>query len=122
MKPDAVIWRSILSAALEHGDSELEEVAGKKVLQLVPDNDAVYVLLRSAHRSANRWEDALRTAKMMRDQRIKKRPGCSWVEVNGIVNEFVAEASALNISDDVLMVLNGVIGDSKLDTNLIFVG
>ncbi|KAL2532993.1 putative Pentatricopeptide repeat-containing protein [Abeliophyllum distichum] len=122
MKPDAVIWRSILSASLEHGASELAEVAGKKVLQLEPDNDAVYVLLRSAYRSVNRWKDALRTAKTMRDQRIKKTPGCSWIEVNGIVHEFVAEASPLHITDNVLMVLNGVINHSKMDTNLTFSG
>ncbi|KAK4394938.1 Pentatricopeptide repeat-containing protein, chloroplastic/mitochondrial [Sesamum angolense] len=65
MKPDAVIWRSLL----------------------------VYVLLWSVYRSKNRWEDALRVMKMMREQKIKKTPGCSWIEVNGVVHEFLAEAS-----------------------------
>ncbi|XP_022841606.1 pentatricopeptide repeat-containing protein At2g20540-like [Olea europaea var. sylvestris] len=122
MKPDAVIWRSLLSSSLVHRDSDLAELAGKKVLELEPNDDAVYVLLCSAFRSVNRWEDVLRTVKTMRDQRIKKTPGCSWIEVNGIVHEFVAEASPLHISDDVLMVLNGAINHSKLDTNLILIG
>ncbi|KAK6123650.1 hypothetical protein DH2020_042604 [Rehmannia glutinosa] len=91
MKPDAVIWRSLLGACLENGNLELAEVAGKKVLELEPDDDAVYVLLWSIYRSKNRWEDALRVMNMMRDQRIKKTPGCSWIELDGVVHEFLAE-------------------------------
>ncbi|KAL2537101.1 Pentatricopeptide repeat-containing protein [Forsythia ovata] len=86
MKPDVVIWRSILSASLERGASELAEVAGKKVLRLELDNDAVYELLRSAYRSVNRWDDALRTAKTMRDQRIKKTHG-GVLSVTAVVKE-----------------------------------
>ncbi|KAG8378603.1 hypothetical protein BUALT_Bualt07G0002700 [Buddleja alternifolia] len=113
MKPDAVIWRSLLGACLEHGNLELAEVAGKKVLELEPDDDAVYILLWSVYRSKNRWEDALRAMKMMRDQRIKKTPGCSWIEVNGVVLEFLAEAPGHHINDSILIVLNGMIKQSK---------
>ncbi|KAH6832222.1 hypothetical protein C2S53_005571 [Perilla frutescens var. hirtella] len=118
MKPDAVIWRSLLGACLGHENFELAEVAGKKVLELDPDDDAVYVLLFSIYRSKNRWEDALSAMKMMRDQRIKKTPGCSWIEVNGVVHEFLAEASRHCVSDNIVIVLNGVIEHSRLDKDI----
>ncbi|PIN11663.1 hypothetical protein CDL12_15728 [Handroanthus impetiginosus] len=118
MKPDAVIWRSLLGACLGVGNLELAEVAGNKVLELEPDDDAVYILLWSIYRSKNRWEDALRAMKMMRDRRIKKTPGSSWIEVDGVVHEFLAEASMQHVRDDIVIVLDGMIEQSKLDTNL----
>ncbi|KAI3454282.1 hypothetical protein Pfo_010945 [Paulownia fortunei] len=120
MKPDAVIWRSLLGACLGNGNLQLAEVAGKKVLELEPDDDAVYVLLWSIYRTKNRWEDALRAMKMMRDQKIKKTPGCSWIELNGVVHEFLAEASRHHVSHTIVIVLEGMIEQSKLDTNLLF--
>ncbi|KAL7138725.1 hypothetical protein ABFS83_09G002000 [Erythranthe nasuta] len=121
MKPDAIIWRSLLGACLEHGDLGLAEVAGKKVLELEPDDDAVYILLWSIYRSKNRWGEALKAMKTMRDRRIKKTPGCSWIEVNGVVHEFLAESSRHYVRDSIAIVLDGVIEHSKLDTGLFFV-
>ncbi|KAK6123643.1 hypothetical protein DH2020_042612 [Rehmannia glutinosa] len=118
MKPDAVIWRSLLGACLENGNLELAEVAGKKVLELEPDDDAVYVLLWSIYRSKNRWEDALRVMNMMRDQRIKKTPGCSWIELDGVVHEFLAEVLQHHVGDNLVIVLDGMIEHSKLDVNI----
>lgn len=115
MKPDAVIWRSLLVACIEHGNFELAEVAGKKVLELDPEDDAVYVLLFSVYRSKNRWEDAVRAMKMMRDERIKKTPGCSWIEVKGVVHEFLAEASQHYVSDKIATVISEVTQHSRLD-------
>nr|AYM00910.1 pentatricopeptide repeat protein [Salvia miltiorrhiza] len=118
MKPDAVIWKSLLAACLQHGNFELAEVAGKKVLELDPDDDAVYVLLFNMYRSKNRRGDALSAMKMMRDQRIKKTPGCSWIEVNGVAHEFLAESSQHYVSDNVVVALNGVIEHSRSYKNL----
>ncbi|XP_042039708.1 pentatricopeptide repeat-containing protein At2g22410, mitochondrial-like [Salvia splendens] len=118
IKPDAVIWRSLLAACLQHGNFELAEVAGKKVLELDPDDDAVYVLLFSIYRSKNRWDEAVSAMKMMRDQRIKKTPGCSWIEVNGGFHEFLAESSEHYVSDNIGIILNGLIEHSRLYTNL----
>ncbi|KAL0356438.1 UNVERIFIED_CONTAM: Pentatricopeptide repeat-containing protein, mitochondrial [Sesamum radiatum] len=120
MKPDAVIWRSLLGACVGQGNLELAEVAGKKVLELEPDDDAVYVLLWSVYRSKNRWGDALRVMKMMKEQKIKKTPGCSWIEVNGVVHEFLAEGSPYSVSDNIMIVLDAMIEQSKLDSNHLF--
>lgn len=55
---------------------------------------------------------------MMRDRRIKKTPGCSWIEVNGVVHEFLAAASQHYVCDSIVIVLDGVIQQSKLDTDV----
>ncbi|XAR53190.1 hypothetical protein NMG60_11021639 [Bertholletia excelsa] len=90
INPDAVIWRSLLSACLGHRSLNLAEMAARKILEVEPDDDGVYILLWNIYCSENRWEDALKTRKAMRDEKIKKKPGCSWIEVNGCVHEFLS--------------------------------
>lgn len=120
MRADAVIWRSLLSACLGTGDFKLAEMAAKKVIELEPDDDGVYILLWNFYRNSNKWDDASTTMKMMRSQRIKKQPGCSWIELNGIVHEFLAEDSMSNISPDMYIVLETVINELKLDFDNLF--
>ncbi|RVW74512.1 Pentatricopeptide repeat-containing protein, chloroplastic [Vitis vinifera] len=39
IKPDSVIWRSLLSACLVHGNLAMAEMAGKMIIELEPDDD-----------------------------------------------------------------------------------
>ncbi|WOH11505.1 hypothetical protein DCAR_0830992 [Daucus carota subsp. sativus] len=120
MRPDAVIWRSLLSACLGKGELNLAEIAAKKIIELEPESDGVYILLWNIYRNANKWDDASKTIKMMRSQKIKKKPGCSWIELNGIVHEFLAEDSLSSIRPDMYIVLKTIINESKPDTNILF--
>ncbi|KAK3000910.1 hypothetical protein RJ639_021379 [Escallonia herrerae] len=43
---------------------------------------ALYVMLANIYASAGRWEEVATVRKLMRDNGLKKKPGCSWVEVN----------------------------------------
>lgn len=115
MKPDAVIWRSLLSASVMNRNLELAEMAAGKALELEPHDDGVYVLLWNLYNSGNMLEDASRTLKMMRDQRIKKKPGCSWIEINGITREFVAESSRQHVYDGIYRVLDTILKQSNLE-------
>ncbi|XP_069152105.1 pentatricopeptide repeat-containing protein At2g22410, mitochondrial-like [Solanum lycopersicum] len=114
MKPDAVIWRSLLSASVMNRNLELAEMAAGKALELEPHDDGVYVLLWNLYNSGNMLEHASRTVKMMRDQRIKKKPGCSWIEINGILHEFMAEPSRQHVYDGIYRVLDTILKQSKL--------
>lgn len=108
MNPDAVIWRSLLSASSGHRNIDIAEMAGNKILELEPDDDGVYVLLWNLYRSKNRWEEASRVAKLMKVQRIKKTPGCSWVEVDGLVHEFLADGHMKHMDDNIFEFLEGL--------------
>ncbi|KAM3319370.1 pentatricopeptide repeat-containing protein, mitochondrial [Capsicum chacoense] len=115
MKPDAVIWRSLLSASVANRNLELAEMAAGKALELEPHDDGVYVLLWNLYISGNKLEEVSRTVKMMRDQKIKKKPGCSWIEINGILHEYVAETSRQHVYDGIYRVLDTILKQSNLD-------
>ncbi|BAT88761.1 hypothetical protein VIGAN_05236400 [Vigna angularis var. angularis] len=48
-------------------------------------------MLSNMYASASRWEEAANIKRMMRGRGVKKKPGCSWIEIDKKVHVFVAE-------------------------------
>eukprot|EP01018_Ginkgo_biloba_P031232 Gb_01322 [translate_table: standard] len=88
MKPDAVVWRSLLGVCRNHTNIKLGQHVEECLFEADPKNVAHYVLLSNIYAAAGRCDDAEMVRKMMRDRRIKKLPGCSWIEVNYKVHAF----------------------------------
>lgn len=92
--PAPSAWGALLGACVVHRNVELGEIACHNLLGLQPRNDGAYVLLSNLYAKAGRWEDVGRLRKLMRDQGLKKEPGCSSMEVKGVIHEFlVGDAS-----------------------------
>ncbi|KAJ6871989.1 hypothetical protein NC651_031166 [Populus alba x Populus x berolinensis] len=89
--PGAAAWAALLSACRKYGNMELAEKAANQFLQLEPTNAVPYVMLATMYSAARKWEEAARIRKLMRDRGIRKKPGCSWIELNKRVHVFVAE-------------------------------
>ncbi|KAF2311602.1 hypothetical protein GH714_025188 [Hevea brasiliensis] len=99
VQPDVVTWRSLLFACRSHGNIELAELATNKIEELEPRKSEAQILLSHVYASASRWGDVNRVRKCMARQKIQKKPGCSFVEINGLVHEFFAEAESLSQMD-----------------------
>ncbi|XP_019053332.1 PREDICTED: pentatricopeptide repeat-containing protein At2g22410, mitochondrial isoform X2 [Nelumbo nucifera] len=89
MEPDAVVWGALFFACRTHGNVAMGEWAASKLLELDPHDSGIYVLLASMYVEANMWEKAGKVRVMMRERGVEKTPGCSSIEVNGIVYEFI---------------------------------
>ncbi|KAK7388076.1 hypothetical protein VNO78_22881 [Psophocarpus tetragonolobus] len=90
MSPDATVLGALLGACRIHGNLELGEELGKRVIELDPGNSGRYVILGNIYASCGKWEQVARVRKMMDDRGVKKEPGVSIIEMEGVVNEFVA--------------------------------
>ncbi|XP_042486183.1 pentatricopeptide repeat-containing protein At1g08070, chloroplastic-like [Macadamia integrifolia] len=89
MKPDAVLWKSLLGACKTHGNVEIGEFAARHLIELCPDDSSAYVLLSSIYDSAGRLNDAVAMRKMMSDGGVSKEPGFSLIESGGVVHVFL---------------------------------
>lgn len=89
MEADAVVWGALFFACRIHGNVLMGERAASKLLQLDPHDSGIYVLLANMYGEAEMWEEARNVRKMMRQRGVEKTPGCSSIEVNGIVYEFI---------------------------------
>ena len=89
MAADAVVWGALFFACRIHGNVLMGERVASKLLQLDPHDSGIYVLLANMYGEAEMWEEARKVRKMMRQRGVEKTPGCSSIEVNGIVYEFI---------------------------------
>lgn len=94
MKPRASVWGALLSGCRIQNNVDLAEIAVEQLLQLANydrgEEVGAYVQLSNIYLGAQRSEDAIRIRKMIGERGIKKAPGCSMIEVDGKVNEFVS--------------------------------
>lgn len=90
MEPDVLIWGALLSGARMHGDIETCEISLRKLLELEPSNSGAHVLLSNVYAKQGRWGEARHLRNLMEVKGIKKVPGCSLVEIDGVLHEFFA--------------------------------
>ncbi|RVW31298.1 Pentatricopeptide repeat-containing protein, chloroplastic/mitochondrial [Vitis vinifera] len=92
MRPDLVIWRSLLDACCkQNAGVELSEEMASRVLEAEGGVcSGVYVLLSRVYASASRWNDVGMVRKLMTDKGVVKEPGCSSIEIAGVAHEFFA--------------------------------
>ncbi|URE46444.1 PPR repeat [Musa troglodytarum] len=90
MKPNSAVWGALLGACRVHGNLEMAELAAKHLVELQPHDSAAYLLLCSMYANRNKSEEARKMRETIMVKGIKKEPGCSLVEMNGEVHEFVA--------------------------------
>ncbi|KAL5744186.1 hypothetical protein ACOSQ2_027302 [Xanthoceras sorbifolium] len=89
IEPSEVIWQTLLGACRVHGNIELGEFAARKVLSIRPDS-ATYVLLSNTYIESGSFKDGHMLREVMKEQGVRKEPGCSWVSVGGRVHKFYA--------------------------------
>lgn len=89
--PDSVTWAALLGACRTHGNVEVAVKAAHRLHQLEPSNAAPYVILSNIYGTAGRWQEMANVRRLMRDRGLKKKPGCSWIELNRKTHVFVAE-------------------------------
>ncbi|PIA31374.1 hypothetical protein AQUCO_05000042v1 [Aquilegia coerulea] len=86
--PDAMVWRTLLSACTVHKNVEIGELAAQHLLLLEPQDSATYVLLSNIYAVAKKWDSRDKMRQMMKDNGVKKEPGRSWIEVKNSVHAF----------------------------------
>ncbi|KZV18854.1 pentatricopeptide repeat-containing protein mitochondrial-like [Dorcoceras hygrometricum] len=90
VRPDFVIWCSLLAACRIHKNVDLGEVSANKLFELDPNNSVYYTLLSNIYADAGRWEDVERMRVFMKNRGFDKSPGFSLIELKGCVHTFLA--------------------------------
>ncbi|KAL4186190.1 hypothetical protein AMTRI_Chr09g32570 [Amborella trichopoda] len=90
MEPSAGVWGALFSACMIHKDVELGEIIGKHLIKLQPHHSGRYMLLANLYALDDRWDDVAYIRRLMKTKGVEKIPGCSLIEVNGAIHEFVA--------------------------------
>ncbi|XP_010528137.2 PREDICTED: pentatricopeptide repeat-containing protein At3g26782, mitochondrial [Tarenaya hassleriana] len=89
MRPDSVIWSSLLGACRTHKNVELAEISANHLFELDPKNCGYYMLLSHIYADAGRWKDVERVRILMKDRGLVKPPGFSLIELKGEIHVFL---------------------------------
>ncbi|KAB2058600.1 hypothetical protein ES319_A11G244400v1 [Gossypium barbadense] len=87
IKPDAVLWRSLLRACTIHGDLAMAEKVGKILLRLEPPKNSLhmpitsedYIALSNVYASTGRWRQVEMVRNKMKLKRVETKPGGSYI-------------------------------------------
>lgn len=114
IEPDVFVWGALLGGCQMHGNVQLGEKVAQHLIDLEPLNHAFYMNLCDTYAKAGRYNDVQRIRASMKEQGIKKEiPGCSMIEVNGIVHEFSTVGSPDVVMDELVCLLTTLRNEMK---------
>lgn len=88
-EPDVRVWGALLAACRTHKNIEMGEEVSKKIQLLGPESTGNFVIMSNIYGSVGRWDDAAHIRSIQRHRGYKKSPGCSWVEISGVIHGFI---------------------------------
>lgn len=94
VEADANVWGTLLGACKTHHDVELGRHVANHLFRIEADNMGSYVLMSNLYASDERWDGVVEIRRLMRTKDMKKPFGCSWIEVEGKNNTFIAGDSS----------------------------
>lgn len=115
MEPNVSIWGALFRAFMIHGDFVLGEKVGKHIVGMKPEQSSGYLLLAKMYSVSKRWDEAARARMEMRGRNVEKVAGLSWLELNGVVNEFLASDGSHVQAEGIYETLDGITRLMKLE-------
>ncbi|KAK3434014.1 hypothetical protein EUGRSUZ_D01519 [Eucalyptus grandis] len=89
-EPNAIILSSFLFACGYFKDVVRAERLISRTVNMEPQNDGNYVMLRNLYAAEKRWTDAEEIKRLMSTNGANKETGCSVIEIDGRMSEFLA--------------------------------
>ncbi|KAL6595068.1 hypothetical protein ACP70R_048171 [Stipagrostis hirtigluma subsp. patula] len=109
LEPGVVIWVTLLSSCIAHGDAELVEYVSTKIVDIEPFNSSYQVLVSNCNALEGRWDSVMNARRIMRDCGIEKVPGSSLIQVGSEVHEFLAKDTRHHKRKEIYEMLDGLI-------------
>ncbi|MED6164444.1 hypothetical protein PIB30_090142 [Stylosanthes scabra] len=106
IEPDAIIWGSLLSSCAKHGNVEMAKRAAERVCELNPSDASGYVLMSNVQAASKQFEEAIEHRLLMKKSLTEKEPGCSSIELDGEVHEFLSGGRLHPKTQEIYYLLN----------------
>ncbi|PWA60518.1 tetratricopeptide repeat (TPR)-like superfamily protein [Artemisia annua] len=90
IEPSANVWGALLGACKNHDEVEMGCVVADHLLKIEENNMGNYVVMSNIYAAKDKWEEVMEIRRLMKTKDLKKPAGCSWIEVDGKKNVFIA--------------------------------
>ncbi|XP_031258315.1 pentatricopeptide repeat-containing protein At3g26782, mitochondrial-like [Pistacia vera] len=89
IRPNTIVWGALLAACKLHKNPYMGEMAATELLEMEPRTCGYNILTSNLYAASNRWNDVAGVRRDMQDLGVRKEPGCSLIEVNGSLHQFI---------------------------------
>lgn len=116
VKPNKVIWMSLLGGARNHGNLEIGEYAARNLIE--KDSDArtgCYTVLSNMYAAAGKWDKVSHVREMMKNRGVVKDAGCSIIEYKGQLHRFIVGDKSHPQTQDIYAKLREIREKLKLE-------
>lgn len=112
-EPGIAVLVALLSGCCNYRDILVGEKVAKRVLELKPDDPAIYSLVSNFFAMARMWKEVAGVRKIMKDMVSRKVPGYSAVELNGTLRAFLMEDTSCHQYEEITWVLGKLYDDMR---------
>ncbi|KAK8543608.1 hypothetical protein V6N13_076411 [Hibiscus sabdariffa] len=89
-KPDEIVLGALLGACQKCKNLDVTEKVMQLLLQMEPSNSGNYIISSKIYAKSRRWDESAKMRVLMRERGVNKTPGCSWIDIEGQLHEFLA--------------------------------
>lgn len=91
IRDDVGLLSTLFSACRLHRDFNLGVKIAKILIDKDPDDPSTYIILSNIYASVQNWDEVRKVRLKMRELGLKKKPGCSWIEIDQKIQPFFVE-------------------------------
>ncbi|XVF01723.1 hypothetical protein REPUB_Repub04eG0113200 [Reevesia pubescens] len=113
IKPDASVWRALLSAYRDYRHTKEAKAIFEKIVELEPMNPGNYVLLCNVYAAAGLWSEVRQMRTCLRQKGLKKPPGISWIVVRSQIHSFAAGDRSHPMTEKIYANMNSLLRSMK---------
>ncbi|KAI3471157.1 hypothetical protein Pfo_027820 [Paulownia fortunei] len=106
MKPDIIIWGTLLGACRILRNVPIAKLVLKQLLELEPYAGGLYVLMSNIFCEAQQWDEMKKMRKLMKDHVVRKSDAVSSIEVSGCISNFMVDDKKHEASNHIYTMLN----------------
>nr|GMC61928.1 pentatricopeptide repeat-containing protein At5g66520-like [Ipomoea batatas] len=119
MEPDVFVWGALLGGCQMHRNFQLGEKVAQYLIALEPQNHAFYVNLCDIYAKAGKFDHVKKVRAFMNSKGIAKTaPGCSMIEIDGVVHEFSVRGSPEDLLQEIKPLLDALSYEMKRESHI----
>ncbi|GMG99006.1 hypothetical protein Nepgr_000846 [Nepenthes gracilis] len=106
MEPNPIIWRTLINTCHAQGELKLGESISKRLIANDPMHESNYVLFSNVYAKMSSWDKKYNIREVMEKKGIKKTPGCTMIELDNEIYEFVSGDKTHKLCKEIYEMLN----------------
>ena len=109
VQPGPSVWGALVNASIIHGNSKMQDLAYRFLIELEPENPSNFISLSNLYASSEQWDVVAEVRTRMKERGLRKEPGCSWISINRITHCFYVADKAHPCSHSIYEMLDNLV-------------